>query len=262
MEATLLVTQARVPAAILAAVVSLAATPMWPVLAQRAAVRGALVDVVTQQPIEAARISILGTTLATVSGRDGGFELASVPTGVHVLQVRAIGYALASWVLDLAEGQSLRQNFELQSRVVTVDSVRVVVASAVESWRNEAGFETRRRSGRGYFITREEIARRQPRTLADLMRNVPGIGTVCRGGASNSCRVVMNRGSRPCSPDYFLDGFEATASTGPNFPINQIRGIEIYGDPSMIPLELQRPNLRCGVIAIWTIDSGTELGKH
>lgn len=262
MEATLLVAQVRVPAAILAAVVSLGATPMWPVVAQRATVRGALIDGGTQQPIEAARISILGTTLATISGPGGEFELASVPSGVHVMQVRAIGYAIASWVLDLGEGQNLRQNFELESRVLTVDSIHVTAASTADSWRTEAGFETRRRGGRGYFIGREEIARRQPRTLADLMRNVPGMQTACRGGASNSCRVVMNRGSRPCAPDYFLDGFEATASTGPNFPITQIRGIEIYGDPSMIPLELQRPNLRCGVIAIWTIDSGTSLEKH
>src|SRR6185436_5303430 len=144
----------------------------------------------------------------------------------------------------------------------TVDTIRVVADAGPDSWRNEAGFEARRRGSRGYFITREEIARRQPRTLADLMRNVPGIQTICRGGASNSCRMTMNRGSRPCAPDFFLDGFEATASTGPNFPINQIRGIEIYGDPSMIPLELQRPNLRCGIIAIWTIDSGTRLEKH
>ena len=33
-------------------------------------------------------------------------------------------------------------------------------------------------------------------------------------------------------------------------------------DAFSVPVELQLPNLRCGVIAIWTIDPGTSLEAH
>jgi hypothetical protein len=58
-----------------------------------------------------------------------------------------------------------------------------------------------------------------------------------------------------------LYGLTAYFATGLNFPINQIRGVEIYRDASEIPVEFLRPNMRCGVIAIWTIEPGDRLGR-
>ncbi len=217
----------------------------------------------TRRPVEGVRVSILGTGLSIASDSSGVFAMTGVPSGIRVIQARAIGYAIGSWVVELTEGQILRQDFELEARAVTVDSVVVQAASADDSWRSEQGFEQRRRQARGTFLAREEIARRQPNALSDLMRSVAGIQTRCSGFRSgNACQIVMNHGTRQCSPEYFLDGYPATASTGPNFPIGQIRGIEIYLDEFAVPMEFQRPNLRCGVIAIWTIEPGSHLEIH
>jgi len=225
---------------------------------QNGALIGSLVDRLTRRPVEGARVSVLGTPLGASTDTAGRFDMSGVPAGIRVVQIRAIGYTISSWVVDLAEGQTLRQTFELEGRALRVDSIAVEAAQP-DGWRSEGGFDRRRARGGGWFITHEDILNRRAETVSDLMRTVPGVMTVCRG---RTCTLTMSETTRPCSPEYFLDGFPATFSTGPSFPINQIRGVEIYISRFSVPAEFQRPNLQCGVIAIWTVDPGARLGNH
>ena len=236
----------------------MAAIPASAAQQQAAIIGGILLDRTTRSPIEGARVNVLGTTLRTNSDSSGRFDLAGVPAGVRVIQARAVGYAVGSWMVELGDGQRLDQVFELDGRTLTVDSI-TVSGGEDQSWRSEAGFERRRRGVQGYFITREDIRQRRAETISDLIRVVPGVITSCRG---RNCSVLMPQATRPCAPEYFLDGYPATFATGPAFPMNQIRGVEIYRSRFDVPAEFQRPNLSCGVIAIWTIEPGTKLENH
>jgi len=235
-----------------------AAVIACPVAAQTAVLAGSLVDRASRLPVEGARVAVLGTTIGASTDPAGRFELADVPTGVRVLQFRAIGYAVGSWMVDLRDGQVLRQVFELEARTIQLDSV-TVTGREDTGWRSESGFEERRAHHVGFFLTRQDIRQRQANTTADLMHAVPGLFTSCN---SRGCIVRMQRGTRMCQPEYFLDGYPATFATGPNFPIAQIRGVEVYRDRFETPAEFQRPNLQCGVIAIWTIEPGTPLERR
>ncbi len=225
---------------------------------QNATIGGSLLDKLTRAPVEGARVNILGTNLGASSDSTGRFDIGGVPAGVRVIQVRAIGYAVSSWMVELGEGQRLHQSFELEGRTLTVDSI-TVTESASDGWRSEAAFEHRRRGGVGFFLTRADIQQRRAASLSDLIRVVPGVITSCR---NRNCLVLMTQATRPCSPEYFLDGYPATFATGPSFPIQQVRGVEIYKSRFDVPAEFQRPNLSCGVIAIWTIEPGTRLENH
>ena len=101
----------------------------------------------------------------------------------------------------------------------------------------------------GFFFTREEIERRHSTTLSDLMRGVPGVQTTCRRGA---CVIQLSRSPRGCRPEYYLDGFPASFSVGPDFPLTGIYGIEVYRTASETPAEFRKPELRCGVVLIWS----------
>ncbi len=212
---------------------------------------GTLVDRVSRSGIEGARVAVLGTALVALSDTGGRFVLEAVPPGVRVVQVRVLGYAMGSWVVELGEAQVLHHTFEMEPRPVLVAGVDVTGANA--DWRSEAGFEQRRARGNGVFLTREEIARRGAADIAQLMRTVPGIMTTC---TRSGCTVRMQRSSRLCFPEYFLDGFPATFATGPSYPTHMVRGVEVYRSEFETPAEFQRPNLRCGVIAIWTHSPG------
>lgn len=243
-----------------AALRALALMVAVPVPAQQAAtVGGSLLDRASRTPVEGARISVLGTSLGSSTDPSGRFAVGGVPAGVRILQIRAIGYAVGTWVVVLSEGQSLHQTFELERRAIVLDSITVAAAGGATGWRSEAGFEERRLRGDGFFITREQIQQRYATKLADLLRTVPGLMTTCN---SRSCVVRMLRNTRPCAPEYFLDGFPASFATGPDFPLSQIRGVEVYRNQFETPGEFQRPNLACGVIAIWTIEPGTPLERR
>jgi hypothetical protein len=227
--------------------------------AQTATVAGAVMNHDSHSPIEGARISLLGASLSVSTDSAGRFQLAGIPAGVRVLQVRAVGYVVGSWIVELREGQAMRQDFELAPLAVEVAGVTVTAAPESDNWRSEAAFEQRRSRGTGFFVTREQIRQRNATNITDLLRTVPGVTTNCTSGG---CTVLMQHSARPCRPEYFLDGYPATFSTGPNFPIRQIRGVEIYRDRFETPSEFQRPNLSCGVIVIWTVEPGTPLERR
>ena len=222
-----------------------------------ATVRGFVIHGESRTPVEGVRVSIIGTALSAFTDSSGRFSIDGIAAGTRVLQARAVGYIAGTWLLSLRDGDLLRDTFLLDPVAIAVEAV-TLRPTDLDDWRSEAGFEHRRGTGRGFFVTREDIQRRQPRTVADVIRTVPGVSATCRG-YGNNCVITMTRTSRgTCQPEYFLDGHQATNSTGANFPIDvaAIRGVEIYRNEFEAPVEMQRMGLRCGVIAIWTIAPG------
>jgi carboxypeptidase family protein/TonB-dependent receptor-like protein len=210
--------------------------------AQRApaGIVGRLVARETGAPIEGATIILIGTGTRVTTDSTGRFRYADLPPGAHRLEARAIGYRKSVWELRLDEGEQLRYDFELDA--LGYDLPEVVVEG-------QRDFERRRARGLGFFFTREEIERRHATTLSDLMRAVPGLQTTCRRG---SCTIQMSRSPRGCRPEYYLDGFAASFSVGPDFRLTGIYGIEVYRTASETPTEFRKPELRCGVILIWS----------
>src|SRR5881398_3413137 len=177
-------------------------------------------------------------------------SLRTVCAGDYLLQVRALGYAVAAWPLQLGAGEVLHQDFELEPLPVQLDPVLVERQPRFAEQRRRE-FERRRSGGRGYFITEEQIRQASAHILSDLLRNVPGVHIQCRGAAAG-CVVRMARAPRDSRPDYFVDAFPATYSTSLDMPTTGIIGVEIYRTLSETPLEFVRGNGQCGTIVIWT----------
>ncbi len=213
------------------------------------AVIGQVISRQTRAPVSGALVFFLGSASPATSDTSGRFQHTGLTPGVHVLQVRAPGYATASWPVELAEGEVVEHLFEMDVEEGYELPPVVVEGKPTESMSRFEGFERRRVRGVGHFITREEIERRQAATLSDLLRNVPGVNTAC---SVAGCEVRMARSPRRCRPEYYLDGFPASLATGPNFPARGIKAVEIYNSPVETPPEFQRPNLVCGIVAIWT----------
>ena len=214
------------------------------------AITGRLVDRQSHSPVSGARLALLGTPVGFVSDSEGRFAKDSLRPGDYLLQVRALGYAVAAWPLQLGAGEVLHQDFELEPLPVQLDPVLVERQPRFAEQRRRE-FEQRRSGGRGYFITEEQIRQASAHILSDLLRNVPGVHIQCRGAAAG-CVVRMARAPRDCRPDYFVDAFPATYSTSLDMPTTGIIGVEIYRTLSETPLEFVRGNGQCGTIVIWT----------
>ena len=215
----------------------------------RAAIVGRIVDRQTHGPVRGARLALTGTSLGVDSDSAGRFAREGLRAGGYRLEARAIGYAVGSWSVELHGGEILRRDFALEPLPVPLDPV-VVEGQPTFAQQRLRDLERRRASGRGYFLSEAQIERAHPRTLADLLRNVPGVRLVCRG--SSNCTIRMSRAARECRPDFVLDGFPATNSTTAQLPTVGIIGIEVYRSLSETPQQFIRSDQMCGAIVIWT----------
>ena len=209
-----------------------------------AGLNGRLVDRASRQPLEGAAISVLGTPVNLRSSPTGEFTHVGLKPGTYVMQVRALGYAPGSWVIELAERETLSVVIEMDVRAIALPGVTVEANGA---GRGMAGFAQRRAAGRGVYVTEDDIKRADATRLSDVLRNVAGVRLICR---FNGCRIRMTRND--CQPDFFVDGLSANNSTNLEMSVVGITGIEIYRTITETPVDFLRGNNTCGTIAIWT----------
>jgi TonB-linked SusC/RagA family outer membrane protein len=92
----------------------------------RARLTGRVVDAVTNQPLAAANIFILGTPITATTGPDGRFVIASAPTGIFTIEAKRLGYGA-----DRFENTRLRADsvtvleFKLRDTPMRLDQVTV-----------------------------------------------------------------------------------------------------------------------------------------
>ncbi len=229
--------------AVLAASVLLATTAL-PVRAQRLGSVSGTIRVARSGPVlEGARITLVGTTLLSVSNAKGEFAFVGLVPGRYTIQSTAIGYNTLRGDIEIRPLENLEVSFEHEPEGVKLPDI------AVEERANlPADFARRRESGQGRYFSRADIAKRNPASIGDLLRMVPGLRVECRGMV---CRVRALRASRNCNPAFFMDGIPTDPSAVWLTPPTDLEGIEIYAGPSQTPPELER-DAGCGAIVFWT----------
>ncbi len=210
-------------------------------------ITGRLVDHATHEPVAGAQVYILGYRRPAISDRAGSFIHRGLPPGTNVVQVRRVGYVQHEWAIRVGAGEIVEVLFELEP-VAFLLPPTVVEGNPEDLPTWFRGFEERRTARRGQFVTRAEIERQNPSsTLGEVLRGLNGLGMRCD---RTGCAIRMTRWQN-CQPLYYQDGLPVFAGTAEQFLAMDIYGVEVYG-LSEVPLEFQRPGLRCGVIAIWT----------
>lgn len=212
-----------------------------------ATVRGRVVDQETKTPITGAEVAVVGRATPTTTDGNGRFRLTRLASTRHTLQVRKIGYDAVALTVTATQDGTVEEVIQLpRSMVPLMDTV--VIADSARSpegyW--HVDFERRRATGRGQFVTRQEILQRNAYSVGDLLRTLNGLRMHCR---LSGCAVWMTRAN--CRPAYFVDGFPVDATTAERMPVNDVFGVEVY-DLFEVPVGLQMADLECGVIAMWT----------
>jgi len=231
--------------ATLALAVGAVTTPHLGAAQGTAGIAGQLLDRASRQPLEGAAVTVLGTPLSLRSNSAGQFTGSGLRAGVYVVQVRALGYTPGSWVVELAEGETLPLVIELEATPITLTGVTV----EAPEWRQRGmvGFAERRERARGVYLTEADLKRADATRLADILRNVSGVRIICR---YSGCRIRMARAE--CQPDFFVNGLPANNSTSLEMPLIGVIGIEVYRTITETPLDFLRGNNTCGTIVIWT----------
>jgi hypothetical protein len=194
--------------------------------------------------------------LAVRTDDDGRFVLRGVPGGTRQLEARAIGH-FAGTTPVIVRPDAPPIAVTLTSLGAALDTVRVRAARQPLD-RVLSGFETRRREGIGRFVTREEIARRQPATVGALLQGVVGLRLEGYGPARVGTRVRMRGGAGECEPDLFVNGMPFGPQDAEAIDLlarpEEVVGIEVYSDitrpAAFVSTAGGAPG--CGVIVLWT----------
>ena len=241
---------------------------------------GTVLDSVSGRPIAGARVLLLdsaGTAItALVTRPDGQFTFNIPHLGEYRLLIGRIGYPISiSKPFLFSSAFTASVSLSLPSNPITLDTV-TVVAKEIERrlpYLADAGFYKRRQEGFGHFLTRDEIDKRDPLHLTDLLHGMSGVRVTCggqqrgpaQGGPGLQCTVTMRAANTmffrgKCNPSVVLDGVllqpGGTASGGLSLddlvnPFN-IEALEVYPGPEGVPVQYSGYLSPCGAILVWS----------
>jgi hypothetical protein len=215
-----------------------------------ATLAGKVVDA-SGTPLASARVAVEADNAATTTDNQGNFRLTGLRTGTRTVSVRRIGFASLDTPVDVSSTSSRGVTFTMSHYVAVLDAVRVTAMRQVGLQR--IGFTDREKTGGGKFFSPDDIDKRNPMKLNNLLETVTSlrVGTTPDGkryltGRHSGCInyfvdgmrwFVASRFDPEMSPDSFLSGAELGA-------------VEVYDELS-VPAEFMGTD-RCAAVVIWT----------
>ena len=224
-----------------------------------ATVAGRVVDKATGGPVALAEVVTTLDGRRVTADSAGNFIISGVPAGPVRLVVRAAGFPASTFNVTVQPGMRLEPLFQLDSTASrsATNSGRadaqplpgVAVTAPASLGPRYADFERRQKTGRGQYLTREQIARGGMSSLQEALRSLRGVNVDCGGGGG--CFVHMARAPMRCLPEWIIDE-RLDNFFGPKTPLLDVEAIEVYSGPSDVPGEFAGKSAGCGVIVIWT----------
>jgi iron complex outermembrane receptor protein len=206
---------------------------------QTGSISGTVVDKETKRPLEAANVTLAGTTLGTSSGTDGSFRLDNVPAGEYTVLVSYVGYTLHRQMIALSAGSTLRIDVALEPTILPGQTV-VVTALRGKERETPATFSSLRREEIQHRYTYQDI----PLLLAELPSTMyysesgNGLGynyINIRGFDQRRISVMIN-GIPQNDPEdhnvYWLD-FPDLLASAEDVQVQRGAGSAFYGPPAI-----------------------------
>lgn len=213
-------------------------------------------------PIADARVvltSLRGRRLQErVTDENGRFTFVVYRESAVQLEASRLGYTSAKTPRLYFDAYDFYQiEIRLDVEATLLAPLEVTARSASRPVSALAGFERRRISAPGVFLTREEIDSRRPGYVTDLLAMIPGVRLESSGRGSRRTVVMGNAAGNPnCAAQVYVDGF--LMNRDPDFAIDDVvtpqsvHGIEVYRGLSTVPADFLSPSATCGVVVIWT----------
>jgi len=181
------------------------------------------------------------------------------PPGMVRLRARHAGYAAGEVLFTAEAGRNTVPVIIGQATLPMLDTVRVAGNKRTSSRLD--GFETRRaRREATASFSADDIAKRRPAELSDLLRLVSGVRLADSSGVvmaqlSRGFKLDRDANGQPCLMRVVLDGVLQPLQAGVN-PVrpDEVRGMEVFASTARTPtgLGILPTDAACGVIVIYT----------
>jgi hypothetical protein len=219
--------------------------------ARPSAVIGTVTDSAGTPLIDAeVRLVVSGTDEAVVrTQHDGRFLVMGELNGPTSLQVRHLGFRSREVELFFPRDTTRVLVIRLEPASRSLASVEIVEKAESSEWLREFT-ERRKTNSVGYYFTRAEIMARQPRYLSEVLRSLSGLTLTTSGRDGFALRV---RGCRYAPRIWVNNGRVPDAELDDVARLDDIAAMEVYLSNAGVPPQfLDRSNLGCGTIVIWT----------
>jgi len=162
-------------------------------------------------PLEAARVSVVGTNLATGTNREGVYTIRAVPAGSHQVRVIVLGYAQRTLPVTVTAGQTVSLDFTLEQAPYTLEEITTTTTG--EARKLEVGntintIQVNTLVDRGTFRDISQI----------LGGRAPGVQVLPSSGTTGGGNRIRIRGNNSVSlnnePLFVIDGIRANSSNG------------------------------------------------
>jgi len=176
--------------------------------AQQATVTGRITDQASGQPIQEARVIVLGTSQFASSGADGKYTVRNVPVGNVDVRVIRVGYTEQKKSVRTAPGESVTLDFTMTQTVVRLEEV--VTTATGEQRRTELG------NAVSSLDVSKIVANAPIHQMGDLLvAKAPGVQVLPSNMTGAGSRVRV-RGTASLSlsndPIYVIDGIRLTSN--------------------------------------------------
>lgn len=203
-------------------------------------------------PVVGARVDVVGTPGATLTRSSGEFSLTGLPSGTQSLVVRQLGYEPVEQSVELSARAPARVVVIMTKPAQVLNPV--VITAEAEAGLDRVGFNTRRKSSGGTFITADDLMKRAPNTLTDVFRGVAGLRVTPSG---NDYIIESSRSPMGGCVTYYVDGapWEAMfpGDVDRLYPPQEISGIEVYQSGTNVPAQFQQAGKSaCAAVVIWS----------
>jgi hypothetical protein len=207
-----------------------------------------------------------GISRTLTTGPTGLAAISGLFSGRVIVRARRIGFKEGDVAAAIDTGRNTIPIVLSEIVAPTLDTVRVIGNRRVVELRRNDEFDGRRLRGEAtQSITREDILKRNPVNLWQMLMGIPSIKIVDN---DTMVIVVSNRGqvrgildNKPCPLAIMIDGQALTPSpgfTGVDLRFlpapDEVYGIEVFAGAATIPLQYGGvgQNKSCGMVAIWT----------
>ncbi len=215
-----------------------------------------------QLPIADVQVMLHALAMRVVTDARGRFRFRNIKPGTYDLSVQRIGYEPLTFAVDVRDRDSLSLDVQLNAATTNIAPM-VVRENAISRHLIDVGFEERRRSTNAppsQFITRAEIAKRNPIDLTQLISRMSGRLKECAAPivyVDGSLRPAL-----PRDPPMITSSPKEAARVGDppprprvtdGIPPDLVDGMELYIGPAQIPLQYKAA-WRGGdcLVLIWT----------
>lgn len=203
-------------------------------------------DASTEQYLSDAEVTIapIGTTRRT--DFVGAVQFSAVRAGVYTITARKIGYQPLSAPIKVSPPDTLRVLLLMLPWSQSLPTV-TVTDTAISPFLRE--FESRRKQGKGYYLTDSVLRSLQGSRLNEVLRmRIPGV-RIDELGSVYSTRGVNSIRKETCPVKVIWNGVRI----GYKFPfstLETIGGVEYY-PAGRVPVQYQDPGADCGVLLLW-----------